>query len=277
MKFKCFSILSILILFSSCGSFKKQSKEGSDLNYMQNIEQVATDTSIKKSNHTIQVGDQLVILITAKDGDVARPFNQNYSSGEMVASNNSTAGGNISNAGATTISGPTYIVDGEGNIDFPVVGKLRATGKTMIDLKEELRSKLTKYIIDPTVNIRLSNFKITVLGEVNKQGDYIVSSGQATIFNALGLAGDLTMYGRRDNILIVRNIDGEITKARIDLKDANFINSPYFNLKQGDVVYVSSNETKEKTAKLDPKIGIYLSVAGVAIAVAGIIVTVFKK
>lgn len=263
-------ILTLTLTLTSCNTRNKTSK----LNYMQNVEQVATEASMNNaaSNSTLQVGDQLVILVSGRDLDVVKPFNQNYSSGELIQQ--SQVPGNVSNQGAVTFSGPTYIVDSEGYIDFPFLGKIDTKGKTIEALRDELHSKIKRYVIDPTVNIRLANFKVTVLGEVNRQGEYIVPNGKATILNALGMAGDLTMYGKRDDVLLVRNIDGNITKERINLLDANFINSPYFHLKQGDVIYVSSNKTREKTAKLDPNSGLYIGIASIVVTILAL---VFKK
>lgn len=263
-------ILTLTLTLTSCNTRNKKSK----LNYMQNVEQVATEASMNNaaSNSTLQVGDQLVILVSGRDLDVVKPFNQNYSSGELIQQ--SQVPGNVSNQGAVTFSGPTYIIDSEGYIDFPFLGKIDTKGKTIEALRDELHSKIKRYVIDPTVNIRLANFKVTVLGEVNRQGEYIVPNGKATILNALGMAGDLTMYGKRDDVLLVRNIDGNITKERINLLDANFINSPYFHLKQGDVIYVSSNKTREKTAKLDPNSGLYIGIASIVVTILAL---VFKK
>ncbi len=261
---------SCLVLFSC-----KSRPTENTLNYMENIEKIATETSIRNSTSTIQPGDQLVIWVTARDMDVVKPFNQNYSSGEIVYG--SSSGGNTPNAGVTTVSGPSYTVDHEGNIDFSSIGTLNTTGKTLSQFKEELTEKIRRYVINPTVSIRHTNFKVSVLGEVNRQGDYIVPNGKATLYNALAMAGDLTMYGKRNDVLVVRNVDGVITHGRINMLDANFINSPFFDLKQGDVIYVSANETKEKTSKLDPKTSTYISIAGVVLSLAGIFITIFKK
>jgi polysaccharide biosynthesis/export protein len=268
-------ILAISLIFwlVSC---KTNQNAHNDLNYMQNIEQIAKETSIKNSNSTIQVGDQLVILITAKDMDVVKPFNQNYSSSEMVQTN-ALAGGNTPNQGAVSISGPTYIVDSNGDIDFPVLGKLNTSNKTLVEFKDELRSKMTKYIINPTVNLRLANFKITILGEVNRQGDYTITNGHATILNALGLAGDLTMYGKRDDVLVIRTEDGNVTHGKVNLQDANLINSPYYNLRQGDAIIVSSSKAKDLTAKQNPNTGLYLTAASIGITAIAVVVSLFKK
>lgn len=257
-------------------SCKTNQSAKNDLNYMQNIEQVAIESSSRNSSNMIQAGDQLVILVTAKDMDVVRPFNQNYSSSEIIQTNIS-AGGNTPNQGVTTISGPMYIVDAEGNIDFPVLGKINTTNKDLIGLKEELKDRMSKYVINPTINIRLANFKVTVLGEVNKQGDYTISNGQATILNALGLAGDLTMYGKREDVLVIRTENGVVTHGKINLQDANLINSPYFNLKQGDAIIVASNNTKNLSSKQNPNTGLYLTAASIAITAAAVVVSLIKK
>jgi len=268
-------ILVVLVAFwlVSC---KTNPNAKNDLNYMQNIEKIAVESSSRNSNSTIQTGDQLVILITAKDMDVVKPFNQNYSSSEIIQTN-SGAGGNTPNQGMTSISGPTYIVDANGNIDFPVLGEINTTNKTLTSFKEELRDRMTQFVINPTVNIRLANFKVTVLGEVNRQGDYTISNGQATILNALGLAGDLTMYGKREDVLVIRTENGVVTHGKINLLDANLINSPYYNLKQGDAIIVAANNTKDLTSKQNPNTGLYLTAASIAITAVAVVVSLIKK
>ncbi|MDH6250689.1 polysaccharide export outer membrane protein [Chryseobacterium sp. H1D6B] len=268
-------ILGIFLVFLLVSCKTKQNAKN-DLNYMQNIEKVATESSVKNSNSTIQVGDQLVILITAKDMDVVKPFNQNYFSSEVIQGN-SFAGGNTPNQGISTIAGPTYIVDSDGNIDFPVLGKLSTKDKSLVAFKDELRDRMTKYVINPSVNVRLANFRVTILGEVNKQGDYTIANGQATILNALGLAGDLTMYGKRDDILVIRTENGTITHGKVNLQDANLINSPYYNLKQGDAIIVSATKIRDLTSKQNPNTGLYLTAASIAVTAIAVVVSLFKK
>ncbi len=272
MKGKILVIVSVLTLISCRVSHKTKN----DLNYMQNIEQTAVENSLRNSQSTIQPGDQLVILVTAKDMDVVKPFNQNYSSSEMIQGN-AFAGGNTPSQGSTSISGPTYIVDTNGNVDFPVIGTMNTNGKSLTQFKDELKDKVNNYVIDPTVNVRLANFKVTVLGEVNRQGDYTISSGQATIFNALGLAGDLTVYGKRTDVLVIRTENGIITHGKINLQDAGLINSPYFHLKQGDAIIVSSTKIRDLAAKQNPNIGIYLTAVSIGITAIAVVVGLFKK
>lgn len=272
MKSRILIILSAIVIVSC----RTNPNAKNDLNYMQNIEQVAIENSMRNSSSTVQPGDQLVILITAKDMDVVKPFNQNYSSSEMIQTN-ALAGGNTPNQGMTTLQGPTYIVDANGNIDFPSLGVLNTTGKTLTEFKEELREKMLKFVINPTISMRLANFKVTVLGEVNRQGDYTVANGQATILNALGMAGDLTMYGKRNDILVIRTENGIVSHGKVNIQDASLINSPYYNLKQGDAIIVSTNNSKDIQAKQNPNTGLYLTAASIAITAAAVVVTLITK
>lgn len=252
----------VFILLNSCTSKKK-------LDYLQNIESVALEASMKNAKSTIQPNDQLVIMVTAKDMDVVRPFNQNFSSGQILQY--STASNNMPTQNQTSTSGPTYIVDTQGNIEFPIIGKINTENKTTEELRDILKKEISKYVLNPQVSVKNTNYKITVLGEVNRPGTYNIPEAQTTVLEVLGLAGDLTIYGNRDDILVLRNIDGTMTKERIDLTKADFINSPYFNLKQNDVIVVSPNETKQKTSRLDPNAGIYISVASIVVTILALI------
>ena len=252
----------VFIFLNSCTSQKK-------LDYLQNIENIALETSIKNAKSTIQPNDQLVVLVTAKDMDVVRPFNQNFSSGQILQY--STASNNMPTQNQTSTSGPTYIVDTQGNIDFPVIGKINTENKTTEELRDILKKEISKYVVNPQVSVKNTNYKITVLGEVNRPGTYNIPEAQTTVLEVLGLAGDLTIYGNREDILVLRNIDGTMTKERIDLTKADFINSPYFYLKQNDVIIVSPNETKQKTSRLDPNAGIYISVASIVVTILALI------
>ena len=264
MRKKSFIIIFSFVLFflSSCTSKKK-------LDYLQNIESVALEASMKNAKSTIQPNDQLVIMVTAKDMDVVKPFNQNFSSGQILQyslpSNNAPA------QSQTSASGPTYMVDSQGNIEFPVIGKINTENKTTEELRDILKKEISKYVLNPQVSVRNTNYKITVLGEVNRPGTYNIPDAQTTLLEVLGLAGDLSIYGNREDILVLRNIDGTMTKERIDLTKADFINSPFFYLKQNDVIIVSPNETKQKTSRLDPNTGIYISVASIVVTILALI------
>ena len=252
----------VFILLNSCTSKKK-------LDYLQNIESVALEASMKNAKSTIQPNDQLVIMVTAKDMDVVKPFNQNFSSGQILQY--SLPSNNAPTQGQTSASGPTYMVDSQGNIEFPVIGKINTENKTTEELRDILKKEISKYVVNPQVSVRNTNYKITVLGEVNRPGTYKIPDAQTTLLEVLGLAGDLTIYGNREDVLVLRNIDGTMTKERIDLTKADFINSPFFYLKQNDVIIVSPNETKQKSARLDPNAGIYISVASIVVTILALI------
>ena len=143
----------VFILLSSCASKKK-------LDYLQNIESVALEASIKNAKSTIQPNDQLVILVTAKDMDVVKPFNQNFSSGQILQY--SIPSNNAPTQSQTSISGPTYVVDSNGNIEFPVIGKISTENKTTEELRDILKKEISKYVVNPQVSVKNTNYKILV-------------------------------------------------------------------------------------------------------------------
>lgn len=232
-----------------------------EINYMQDIENLALDNSIKNSRSTLQPGDQLIISVTAKDMDVVKPFNQSYSSSSTITQYSIPSSNNLPQQ--LPVSGSTYIVDTDGNIMFPQIGSVSAKNENLETMRTKLTDLISEYVKNPVVDIKLTNFKVSVLGEVMRPGQYIIPDGNTTLLGALGLAGDLTPFGIRTNVLIVRNVDGQITKDRVDLTSAQFINSPYYYLKQNDMIYVQPNANREKAARVDPNTGLYISVASV--------------
>lgn len=257
-------VTALVFLVTSC----KTKERTSELNYMQTLEQTATAASINSASSTIQPGDQLVIFVSAKDMEVVKPFNQNYYSSQSAVTSTATNSNSLEKG---------YMVDSVGNIDFPVLGTISTAGKSVEEVKRELTEGVSKYVKSPNVTVRLGNFKVTVLGEVARPGQYSLPEASPSVLTALGAAGDLTMYGKRDDLLLVRNENGQITKAKINLMAGDFTSNPYFQLKQNDVIYVSSNENKDKIARQDPNNGLYIAVAGMVIGLAGIFITIFKK
>lgn len=251
-KYFIYGILSLTIF--SCAP-----RQG--INYMQDIENLALDNSIKNSRSTLQPGDQLIITITAKDMDVVKPFNQSYSSSSTITQYSVPSSNNLPQQ--IPVSGSTYIVDTDGNIMFPQIGSVSTKNENLETMRSKLTGLISEYVKNPVVDIKLTNFKVSVLGEVTRPGQYIIPDGSTTLLGALGLAGDLTPFGIRTNVLIVRNVDGQITKERVDLTSAQFINSPYYYLKQNDMIYVQPNANREKAARVDPNTGLYISVASV--------------
>ena len=145
--------------------------------------------------------------------------------------------------------GNVYRISSSGTIDLPLVGEMKLAGHTLEEAESILKSSLVEYLRDPTVNIRLVNFRITILGEVNKPGLYRVPSSQATVTEALGLAGDLTLYGRRNNVLVIRQTGEEKSFFRINLNESSILTRPEYFLRTGDVIYVEP--TKGRTSADD--------------------------
>ncbi|HET8573267.1 MAG TPA: polysaccharide biosynthesis/export family protein [Edaphocola sp.] len=158
--------------------------------------------------------------------------------------------GQLGTQGMANSSGiPGYIVDNNGEIELPLVGKITVQGLTIPEIKEKVRLNAEKYYKDPVVNVRLANFKVTVLGEVARPGTYILDQEKSTLLDALGMAGDMTIFGKRTNVLLSRDVDGKEKLVRFDMNSTEVFDSPYFYLKQGDVIYVQP--TKGKAASND--------------------------
>ncbi|MDY3536595.1 polysaccharide biosynthesis/export family protein [Riemerella anatipestifer] len=238
---------------------------------MQDIEKQAEDAYMRAAQTTIQSGDEIAILVTAKDMSVVAPFNQGVTPSVDRVSYTQSGGNNVF-GNQSRLEGFVYKVYDEEYIDFPVLGKIVTKSKTLEELKIELTQKLKRYVINPTVTIKYSNYKVTVLGEVNRPGQYIIPDGKTRIVDALGLAGDLTIYGKRDRVLVVREQDGVRTKAYIDLTKSDFINSPYYYLKQNDVVMVAPNKTRQAASIFGPQTGVYISISSIVVTILALII-----
>jgi len=246
-------IKKITILFliamsvSSCVSSKKIVYFQDINNHTQNEgdSPVSYETKLK-------VDDLLLIIVSAPDPLAAQPFNLPVA-GVM---NNSTQSVDMSNVQARFQS---YLIDKEGNIQFPVLGKLKLGGLTRIEALAKLDTELKKYINEPTVNLRILNYKISVIGEVAKSGEFSLVSERVTLLEALSMAGDLTIYGNRNKVWVIREIDGVKTHNLIDLTSSAFLNSPYYYLTQNDVVYVEPNKTKMNSSMVGPNTTVIIS------------------
>lgn len=174
----------------------------------------------------IHPDDLLSIIVSCDDNEAALPFNS-----PMIG-----LGRDISASGQQAQQG--YIVDKEGYIDFPVLGKIKVDGITRNELSEMLKQKLSDYLKNPIVTIQYLNFKVTVLGEVRNPGSYKINTERISILDALGMAGDLQISAKRKNVLVIREFGNDKQFARVDLTSSDFIDSPFFYLQQNDVVYL---------------------------------------
>jgi len=208
----------------------------------------------------LQPGDILAISVTADDVRATQPFNQ--------ISPYQGATGTIQ---ATNPFIPTYSIDVNGEIDFPRVGKIKLAGKTRTEAMDILRDKISDFIHNPGISMVIRNFRVTVLGEVKSPGTFTIESDRLTILEALGMAGDMTMYGERKNVLVVREQDGRKQEFRLDLTKRRTLNSPAYYLTQNDVVYVEPNSARVQSSKYSQNTSIFISVASVLITVISVL------
>lgn len=190
----------------------------------------------------IKTGDVLSIQVSSLNAEAATFFNP-YS--PMIVANNRTVQPTNTN-GLPEMSG--YLVSPSGEIELPLIGLIKVSGLTISQTNEQVREKLKTYLKEPTVNIRNLNFRISVLGEVARPSLFTVPNDQITLIEALSLAGDATIYGRRDNILVIREDNGQKTFARLDITKRSLFRSPYYYLHPNDIVYVEPGKVRVSTA-----------------------------
>ena len=231
--------------------------------YFQNLD----DAELKPLNTAyeavIKKDDRLTIVVSGPDKMVCAPYNLTLN--EMNSTGSLSSNGNPENV---TLG---YLVDSEGNIDFPILGKIHVEGMTRNELVNYLTQEIGKDIKEPIVYVSFRNYKITILGEVKNPGTYTIESEKINILQALGYAGDLNLTAQRENILLLREVDGILTHHRIDLKDKEILQSPYFYLQQNDVIYVLPSATRVATATTAVSIwSVVLSSITTIIALIGI-------
>lgn len=231
MKKSFFILLAGILMMGSCKSYK-------DIPYFTNIpvDSLAyfsgyRQASVPYKPLLIKPDDILQIDIDIMDNKLS-----------ALSSTRQTSSAALVEAEARGVTG--YLVDQDGNINLPLLGTVRAAGKTTNSLKDEIQTRAATYYNNPVVNVRLSNFEISVLGEVNRPGTYYIRGERASILDALGLAGDMTIYGRRDNIMLIRQHEEGQHIYRFNINDGQVLSSPFFYLQQNDVVYVEPSEAK---------------------------------
>ncbi|MDM1297605.1 polysaccharide biosynthesis/export family protein [Empedobacter falsenii] len=251
MKNRIFNLLILVFILSisSCASRK-------ELIYFQGDQQ--STTKYEEFIPKIQSSDMLAISVSAADIKATEPFNQ-----QSVYQVNS---GMQNNPYAKI-----YTVDENGYINYPLIGNVKVGGLTRTEAENELKSKISKYIVNPGVNINFTNFRISVLGEVAKPGNFTIPNERVSILDALGMAGDLTINGVRNNIMVIREQNGQKQTFNVDLTSKEILNSPVYYLAQNDVVYVEPNNAKISASKFTPNYSLWISVAGVIISVIAVI------
>ena len=260
----CFCFFLIYSV-SSCSSTK-------NVAYFQDL----TDTSkiytqVINGTYEVQIqpDDILEIIVNSINTDAAAPFNMGNSNPAIIPQSmvQGSTTPKITPLATGSASGEGYLVSKQGEIDFPVLGSLQVKGLTITQLKELLKSKLNKYLQEPIINVRLLNYKITVLGEVMRPSTYSIPSERITVVDAIGMAGDLTIYGKRENVLLIREEKGERKFIRMNLNSSNIFESPYYYLKQNDIIYVEPNKSKIAAADITQLRNISLITAALTLLV----------
>mgnify|MGYP000722377719 CR=1 FL=1 len=250
---KTIFLVFTIVVFSSCVSKK-------NIVYFQNDE--IDQTKVSNSYKTIIKPDDLLqITITALDVEAVRPFN-------LAAVTYSTS----SNSAIGVAQQQSYLVDTNGEIEFPVLGKLQIGGLTREETIVFLKEKLDPYYIkNPNINIRISNYKITILGDVKMPGSYNVPNERITILEAIGLAGDLKISAQRNNLTVHREEDGRKVQYKVNLLSKNIFTSPVYYLQQNDVVYVEPNYASMQTASSNSNTSLFISITGLLITMISLL------
>lgn len=265
---KIYFLLFVLILFGACSSVQ-------NIAYMQEIDRKLQDVALAEKepyNARIKPGDLLSISVVSTEPEASRIYNLIVPQPQTPIM--STA--SLINAQPALQS---YLVDNEGNIDFPVFGEIYVKDKTKEELKDFILAKLKPAFTQelPIVTIQINNFSVNVLGEVNAPGKYSTINERMTIFEGLAMARDMTIYGKRDNVKVLReDSDGNKTYYTLNLNDKNIVNSPAYFLEQNDVVYVEPNQSRANSSKYGAAESFRISSISVLISLATMAVTIYS-
>lgn len=253
---KVICAICAVVLLSGCGARKK-------IVYVQGAAEIGTFENQNAYSQRIKPDDRLSIIVNCKEPDLAAPFNMQlklsaFTAGSYVQSNY---------GGGTPM---LFWVNANGDINYPTIGMLHVAGMTRKELQDYLQQYLieNKYIEDPLVVVEFSGAKINILGEVNRPGQYTIASDRYTIFDAIAQAGDLTIYGERDKVRLIRENDGKQEVYTINLTEPELLNSDYFYLQQNDVIIVEPNVSKASNRDVSSLYSFAISLVSIALTVA---------
>ena len=253
--------LCLIAFLASCSAPK-------EVLYLQDIASIKEENIDKNYEVIIHKDDLLAILVNSKDPELALPFNMpvvTYQIGAQTTAQQRLLG---------------YLVDQNGDIDFPILGKIHVEGLTRMQVTELIKQKLMSedLIKDPIVTVQFLNFKVSVMGEVTRPGTFDISGDRITLLEALSMAGDLTIYGRRDRVAVIREKDGKRRILYHDLRSSDIFQSPCYYLQQNDIVYVEPNKAKTGHSRINSNnsVGVWLSAVSVLASITSLMVTMFK-
>ena len=258
VKYVAYLVVCMAVFLSACTSTKK-------IIYLQDVVPLKQQEIEQKYEVIIHSDDLLAIMVNSRDPELALPFNMPMITYQLGSAS----------TGQQRVLG--YLVDTNGNIDFPILGQIHAEGLTRMQLTELIKNRLIEgdLIKDPIVTVQFLNFKISVMGEVSRPGSFTISGDRITLLEALSMAGDLTIYGRRDRVGVIREDNGKRTILFHDLRSADIFNSPCYYLQQNDIVYVEPNKAKacQSSINQNNSIGVWVSVISLLTTIA---VLIFK-
>ena len=263
MKHFSFVLLFFLsVMLTGCGSVK-------NIAYLQNSDSINFDNSRFLYDARIMPKDQLSITVNTTTPEASLPFN-------LLLQNEYTQGRSMSAAGVLM----PYLVDNDGFINFPIIGRLHVAGLTKSEAERLIFEKIRPYMAEsenPVVTVRMSSYSVSVLGEVNRPGSFQVSREKITILEALAQAGDLTIYGVRDKVKLIReDATGKKQIVTLNLNDANIVNSPYYYLQQNDVVYVEPNNIKAQNSKVGQTTTLWFSATSILVSLTSLLYNILK-
>lgn len=261
---KIFLLFFIAAALGSCTSYKH-------VPYMQDIETVNNSTqNLTLYDARIMPKDLLSITVNTTDPKAASPFNLTVQTPINAALTNITT--------TTSPSLQQYLVNNEGEIDFPVIGRIKVGGLTKNEAENLIREQLKPYLKEtPIVTVRMANYKIAVLGEVARPGSFTVSNEKVNVLEALAMAGDMTVYGVRTNVKLIReDADGKRSIHELDLTKSDLVLSPYFYLKQNDILYVTPNQTKARSSDIGTTTTTWISATSIMVSIASLIVNILR-
>lgn len=259
-----FAVVSLTLLLTGCGSSK-------NVAYFQNSDNVNLDLSRVLYDARIMPKDVLTITVNTTDPEAAAPFNLTVATVQSVSLRTSSTSQAVLQS---------YIVDNEGNIDFPLIGQVHLGGLTKNEAEKVIMEKIKPYLNAserPIVTVRMINYKISVLGEVQRPGMFTVANEKINILEALAQAGDLTIYGVRDRVKLIREDNtGKKEIHELNLNDANIINSPYYYLQQNDIVYVEPNKVKSQNSSVGSMTTLWFSATSILISLTSLLYNILK-
>lgn len=253
------------IILSGCTAIKRTA-------YLQDVQNETAVTVAAEQQIRIKPYDRLTVVVSSKDAELAAPFN-------VMTSYNSLSNNPMGQTSVTSSAGlQVRTVDEQGNLYMPIIGNIHCAGKTRTELAADIANRIIEggYIADAAVNIQFADMKIFVMGEVTRAGQFDITRDQITLFEVLAMAGDMTIYGNRENVTVVRKEGGQTKTYVVNLLDSSCFASPAYYLQQGDVVYVQPKKQRAASGEVNQNRSFWVSIVSTLISAVSLIVTITK-